>query len=311
MSYHPRIESSEISSYLTTRSRNSELWFVNNKGLEAAILSYAAKYRTRYEVKLYALAIEGNHVQGPAHFPKGNRANFMRDFNSSIARAVPRFCPSYRGGRFWGRRYSSEFLPGAEDIEEYFFYTILQPIKDGLVDKLSEYPGYNCFHDAIWGVKRRFKVVRWKEYRDARRYNKATKIADYTEIVTLEYERLPGYEHLSQSQYAKMMMEKYEARRKAILEYRQSRGIRSLGRAGLKKIKPGSLPKNTKTSTMTSHRPRVLSVSHERRAVFKAWYFNIYFQYKEASIRYRTGDTNVEFPPGTYKPWVSVAISPP
>jgi hypothetical protein len=86
MSYHPRIESGEISSYLTTRSRNSELWFVNNKGLEAAILSYAAKYRTRYEVKLYGLAIEGNHVQGPAHFPKSNRANFMRDFNSSIAR---------------------------------------------------------------------------------------------------------------------------------------------------------------------------------------------------------------------------------
>lgn len=304
VSYHPRIESREISSFLTTRSRNSELWFVNNKSLEEAILCFTAKYRTRYGVKLYALAIEGNHVQGPALFPNANRADFMRDLNSSIARAIPRYCPSYRGGRFWGRRYSSEFLPGAEDIEEYFFYTVLQPIKDGLVDKISQYPGYNCFHDAIWGIKRKYKAVRWKEYRDARRFNKSTKLSDYTEIVTLEYERIPGYEHLTQSEYAKMMLEKYEARRKAILEERFKNGRSSLGRQALLKIKPGALPKNTKRSDKNSHRPRILSVCHERRAIFKAWYFHIYFEYKEASRRYRAGDSKTPFPPGTFKPWV-------
>jgi hypothetical protein len=302
VSYHPRIESRETSSFLTTRSRNSELWFVNNSGLEDAILSFAAKYSNRYGVKLYALAIEGNHIQGPALFPNANRADFMRDLNSSIARAIPRYCPSYRGGRFWARRYSSEFLPGPDDLEEYFFYTILQPIKDGLVDKISQYPGYNCFHDAIWGITRKFKVVRWKEYRDSRRFNKSTKISDYTEVVTLEYERLPGYEHLTQSEYAKMMIEKYETRRLAILEERARSGRKSVGRKALLQTKPGALPRNTKTSGRFSHRPRVLSVCHERRAVFKAWYFHTYFEYKEASRRYRAGDANAKFPPGTYKP---------
>ncbi|MDC0358890.1 hypothetical protein OAO01_08745, partial [Oligoflexia bacterium] len=79
-----RIESKELGSYLTTRSRNSELWFINNRPLERAILGYAAKYSKRYSTKLFALAIEGNHIQGAALFPEANRASFMRDFNSSV-----------------------------------------------------------------------------------------------------------------------------------------------------------------------------------------------------------------------------------
>ncbi len=59
----------------------------------------------------------------------------------------------------WHRRYSSEFLPDAESIEEYFFYTALQLVSDGLVDRISDYPGYNFFHDAISGIKRTFKIL--------------------------------------------------------------------------------------------------------------------------------------------------------
>ena len=158
MGYHPRIESKTLCSFLTTRSRNSELWFVNNAALEEAILAFTARSSERYNVKLYALAIEGNHKQMLAKFPDGNRSNFMRDLNSSVARAIPRYTKEYPGGRFWGRRYSQEFVPGDEDIESRFFYTVLQPVQDGLVSKISEYPGYNCFHDAIYGIKRKFKV---------------------------------------------------------------------------------------------------------------------------------------------------------
>ncbi len=136
MSYHPRIESGELASLCTTRCRASELWFINNRPLEEAILGYAAKYGERYSLKLYALGIEGNHIHHLAHYPKANRADFMRDFTSSTARAVPRYTPEYTGGRLIGRRYSQEFLPNPEDIEEYFFYIALQPIQDGLVERL-------------------------------------------------------------------------------------------------------------------------------------------------------------------------------
>lgn len=300
MPCHPRVECKKIASFQTTRARNSELWFVNNEGLESAILGYAARYTTRYAVKMYALAIEGNHIQQVAHFPNANRAHFMRDFNSAVARAVSRYQDGYPGGRLWARRYSGEYLPGEADIEEYFFYTVLQPVNDGLVDDISEYPGYNCFEDAITGRERKYKVVRWKEYNDARRWNPLVSIDEYTEVCTLRYERLPGYERLSQRDYERMMRAKLKERTAQILNGRG--GKPSVGPKKLKQVKPGALPKRTKKTGAKDHRPRILSVCPRRRAIAKAWYFSIYFEFKRASKRYRQGELSVEFPPGTYKP---------
>jgi hypothetical protein len=300
MSYHPRIECKDVASFQTTRSRNSKLWFVNNDALEEAILGYAARYATRYEVKMYALAIEGNHIQKVATFPQANRAHFMRDFNSSVARAVARFQPTYPGGPLWHRRYSAEYLPASADIEDRFFYTVLQPVNDGLVDDIREYPGYNCFEDAITGRERVCKVVKWKEYNDARRWNKFVPIEQFTERCILKYDRLPGYENLSQKEYASMMRTKLRERTTAVLQARK--GKPSLGAALLKTISPGAIPKRTKISGSRDHRPRVLSKDAERRSRGEAWYFSIYFHYKISSKRYRAGESSVEFPPGTYKP---------
>lgn len=304
MGFHPRIESSEFASFLTTRSRNSELWFINNLKLEHAILGYLALNIKRHAVKLYGIALEGSHIQGPAHFPHENRGAFMRDFNSAVARAVIRHAPTYPGGTFWQKRYSAEFLPSNEDIEEYFFYTALQPIKDGLVEKLSDYPWYHFFHDAIHGIERKFQVVNWKKYNLAKKRNRLARIKDFTEEVVLKYERIPGYEHLSQKEYAKLMQEKFEDRRLKIVKIRRQEGLGFLGKEKLLNTIPGTPAKNPKRSTDTSHRPRILSVSPQRRAECEAWYFDIYFTYKAISQRYLEGELDIEFPKGTYKPHI-------
>ena len=280
----------------------------HNKKLEDDILGHAAKYQARYGVKLYAFAIEGNHIQFPALFSKGNRADFMRDLNSWVARAVPRFQKKYPGGRLWGRRYSVEYLPGDGDVEELFYYTVLQPVQDGLVDDIARYPGYNCFEDAITGRKRKFKVVRRKEYNDAKRWRSNTRIELFTDIVELEYTRLPGYEELSQKNYEVLMRRKLKERTARVIESRKGRPC--MGREALKRVRPGSVPHRTKTSTATDHRPRILSKNKQRLERGKAWYFSIYHEYREKSVRYRAGARNVEFPLGTYKPPVFTKLRP-
>ena len=300
MGYHPRIECEKIGTFQTTRSRCSELWFVNNPELESDILGYAAKYSERYAVQLFALSVEGNHIQFPALFPKANRAHFMRDFNSSVARAVPRRQVKHPGGRFWARRYSAEYLPAPQDIEEQFFYTVLQPVQDGLVDNISEYPGYNCFEDAISDTRRSYKVVRWKEYNDARRWDNNVSIEEFTDLHELRYARLPGYEELSQLEYVQLMRKKLRDRTEEILNARK--GKKALGRKALLKVLPGARPRHTKASSIRDHRPRVLSKDPARRAAGKAWYFDIYFDYCQTSAKYRSGDSSVTFPAGTYKP---------
>ena len=310
MGSHPQIESAEHASFLTTRSRNSELWFVNNEKLERAVLGYLAKYAETREATLYAFAIEGNHNQSPARFPKENRADFMRDFNSSVARTVPRYCPKHKGGQFWHRRYSAEFLPGAEDIEEYFFYTVLQPVQDGLVERISDYPGYNCFHDAVHGIEREYEVLDIKAFNAARKRDKAAPLKDFIKTHTLRYARLPGYEHLTQQEYSKLMHRKLEERRLEIVKRRRAQGKGFLGRDALLRTLPGARPKNTKTSKRGERRPRVLSVCNQRRAHCREWYYAKQNAYREASARYRAGDLSVEFPHGMYKPYIRTQPPP-
>lgn len=311
MAYHPRIETAKFKNFLTTRTRNSELWFVNNSRLEETILGSAARCAERYSVKLFALAIEGNHIQGVADFPELNRASFMRDFNSSVARAIPRHVPEYPGGRMWGRRYSNEFLPTENSVLKQFIYTVLQPVQDGLVEKLSEYPFYNCLHDAAWGISRKFKVVRWTEYNAARRWNKSVRVKDFTEVVELRYERIPGFEHLSRGEYAKRMFELVEERRREIVAERRAEGLGFAGRAFLLSIIPGSKPYSTKTSMRTDFRPRFLSGSKRVNDECTVWYFEMHFAFKSASKRYRAGELDVEFPPGMYRPYLPSALAPP
>ena len=302
MGYHPRIETSEISTHITSRTRNAALWFINNRELEQSILGVVAKYSTNREITLYALGIQGNHLHQAAKFPKANRADYTRDLNSSVAKAVERHCPDFSGS-LWQRRYSAEYLSHAEDIEKYFFYIALQPINDGLVDKISEYPGYNFFNDAISGIKREYKVLNRTKLYQASKSGKSVNIKDYIETYELKYERLPGYEDLSQHEYKKLMLEKLEKHRQEVLKERAARGkLYCLGKEKLKEIMPCSIPKKSKSTGRYGHRPRVLSVCNERRQAMKTWYFSIYFDFKEASAKYRKGHINTEFPPGTYKP---------
>jgi hypothetical protein len=300
MGYHIRIETKKIASFQTTRTRNSELWLVNRKKLEDAILGYAARYTTRHEVDLYALALEGNHTHNAALFPKANRAHFMRDFNSSVARAVNRYQEDYPGGKLWHRRYSSELLPTPEDIENWFFYIVLQPVQDGLVADIKDYPGYNCFEDAVTGTSRTYQVVNWKAYNDARRWRKHVSINDFTDSYSLKFKRLPGYEHLSQEAYATMMRSKLRKRTEKILEERGPKPF--MGVRAMSLTKPGARPNKTKVSGPNDHRPRVLSLKATKKREVLSWYFDTQHDYKSASKRYRGGDLDVKFPPGTYKP---------
>ena len=304
MPFHPRIESKDIASLVTTRCRNSELWFANNLPVEQAVLGYAAKYAEHHSALLYALAIEGTHNHGQAKFPEGNRADFMRDFNSNVARCVDRLTPHYPGGSLFERRYSNEFisLESPEDMEEYFFYVVLQPVQDCLVERISDYPFYNCFSDAVKGIKRKVEVVRWGEYNQRKRYDRKARVKDFTDTYILEYQRLPGYEHLTQKEYSDLMHQKLEERRAKIVNEKKAEGRTFLGREALLKVVPGTRAINPKRSKRDSKRPRVLSVSLERREKLLAWYFENYFNFKAASKLYRAGDLSVEFPEGMYPP---------
>ncbi|MCB0319503.1 MAG: hypothetical protein KDD60_01175 [Bdellovibrionales bacterium] len=303
MPNHPRIECENLTNLTTIRSRNCEIWFTQNQELEQSILGNLAKFQARYGVTLYAFALEGTHKHEVARFAGSSRGAFFRDFNSSVTRSVQRFCTEFPGGNLWGGRYSNVFISRDEDIEEEFFYTVLQPVQDGLVENIDEYPGYNCFYDAIHGVEREFKVVDWALYNSHKRWKKSIDIANYVTTFRLKYSRLPGYEALSQAKYVAVMKRKLKLRTAEIVKKRLAEGKTFLGRQRLLQTLPGSRAKNPKKTTRWGFRPRIICGCKTTAALMLKWYFSTLAAHHAASYEYRIeGKSEAKFPPGTYRP---------
>ncbi len=297
-----RIEAPQYGSFGTCRTVQSRLWFVNNPRLEQQILGHLTRYREKYRIKLYAFVFQGNHYHPLTQFPYRNRTPFYRDLNARAAESVRLHVKDFQGGPLLARRYSEQALPRQEDIEGEFFYCALQPVHANLTENPFDYPAYNSFLDAINGVEREFKVIDWGKYNAAKRYNRNVSLEDYTTVYKLKYDRLPGYEHLSQEEYKRLMLKKLRTRLVNLLEEKRSQGVKFANKEALKHQKPGSLPKNTKKSTRYSYRPLVLCSCPDAKKEFLEWYFSVYAVYKEASKRYLAGEENVVFPEGTYKP---------
>ena len=290
--------------FITTRTIASRLWFVNNKKLEKYILAFLAKYQMTFGVIIYGFILMGNHYHLVAKFPNSNRADFLRAFNAIVARLVPSCVPTFDGGRLWARRAKVQLLPMDQDVEHWALYTALNPVSSGQVERYSQYPSYNSFADAAYQRVRNFELIDWSDYNNRKRYNHNLKPIDCSKSYALNYSKLPGYEKFTRKEYLKCLLEKAEDRRKEMVKKRRMDGKGFSNKKAILATKPGSKPKTTKTSERNTKRPLILTLCIETKRICLEKYFTILAAYKEASMRYRSGENSIEFPIGTYKPIV-------
>ncbi len=311
MGYDLSIENPNHAFFITTRTLNSRLWFVNNRDLERMVLAHLAKFQQAYQVVIYGFVMMGNHYHLLAAFPLGNKAAFLRDFNSIFAKLTSSRVSAHPGGKLWARRARSQLVPNPEDVKNWFFYLSLNPVSSGLVDRISDYAPYNSFSDAVSGREREFKLVDWSDFNNRRRTNRKLTRADCTKIYRLKYTRLPGCEHMSADDYRMKLLGELEQRRTEIVAQRIVQGLGFAGKAKLRKIRPGAAPQSTKTSSRNSRRPLVLTLCRETRSICIAMYFSVLAAYREVSKRYRAGERDLSFPPGTYAPTFLCGLAAP
>jgi len=303
------IEDPTATYLITTRTAGSKLWFINNPELEYKILAALARYQSIYQVIIYSFILMGNHYHLEARFPNANRALFMRDFNSAVARLVGRAYDIHGRGSVWARRYSYQILPRTEDIKHWFYYVALNPVSSGLVENPKDYPSYNSYFDSIAGKNRTYKWINWSMYLMKKRYDENLKPEDCTTEYTLTFSRLPGFEELTQPEFQNRMQEELYERTKELIQSRFKEGKGFATKEKLLCQEIGSAPKHTKLSTRTSFRPLVLTLCMETKQQFLSLYFSIKELFTKASEAFRKGIYDVAFPVGTYPPPTLSAIA--
>ena len=296
------IEDKNHSYFITTRTANSRLWLINNKELEEQILAILARYQQIYSVILYAFVIMGNHYHLIAKFPEGNRAAFMRDFNSAVARLIGRSVNVHGRRSVWARRYSHQVLMRPEDLTHWFYYAALNPVSSGIVRNNADYPSFNSFYDAASGTQKAYKWIDWSAYILKKRYSDIVKPQDFVKEYTLTFSKLPEFEQLSPEEYKTALMDKLAEREKIAVDERIKNGRGFLGKDKIKLQTVGACPRFSKTSTRRSFRPLILTLCKETKKHYLGIYFAIRDWFLKASKAFREGELSVEFPPGTYSP---------
>lgn len=264
-----------------------------------------AKYQNLYGVTIYSFVMMGNHYHLIAKFPNRNKSAFMRSFNSGIARKAKVFIRGFEG-RLWERRYADQAIRGNDAVENWFFYSALNPVLAGISRTIDEYENYNSFLDSIYGVVRKYRVFNATAYYIAKRWGADVRPSDFYEEYKLMFTELPGNEDYSKQDYREQMQIRFEERRLEAIKERTSARKGFMTKSQRAVLVPGQKPRFTKTSYRYSFRPLVLTLCRIAREEFLNFYFSLVNVYREASIRYSRGDPDVLFPSGTYKPPIFV-----
>lgn len=292
-----------VGSFVTRRARNSQLVYANNKPLEARVLGALGKYIPKYNVTIYALCLFGSHDHSLFSLAPGTKSDFFRDFGARTAEAIKKYVPDFGGGSAFDQRTSEQAVPPeANGYLESVMYTVLQPIAAGLCKNLSDYPGYNCYHHLVTGKSLEVEFFKGSAFKKAKYNNKKADPSKFIERYTINFARIPGYEQMTQKEYAAFLSQEFEKRRKAIIADFDKKGYKWPPPERLKQTIPTERARNPKKSERGGFRPLVICKCPVRKQEFLSWYFAKLLKYRQASKKYLAGDRNADFPSGTNKP---------
>lgn len=259
---------------------------VPSRKLEKLIGGIFARYAEITGIEIYAYCVLSNHFHMVVRSPKSNLDEFFENTDREIARRVN--WKNQRLGTFFEGPYKDKKILSSQDLFDAFLYVTVNPVKHGLVEHPSEWPGFNSYQQCLTERPRTMSFTRHS-------------IEDPAERVThhtLRLAILPQLKNLAASERRQYLHEAIEAR---VRYWRQERRRLGRGFLGVERVKnqvPGSIPQTVTRSRMVGAYSKNAVLLREERIRER----ERRLRYFEASRRYRMGEYTVEFPDYTYKP---------
>ncbi|MDD5308652.1 MAG: hypothetical protein PHU25_15145 [Deltaproteobacteria bacterium] len=261
----------------------------------------AARSLALHPLNLHWLEGNVNHLHdGFSTTPEqiGNVAPFFRDFLSNVARGINRILE--RTNHVFGGRYHMEPCLDLPSAEQQLVYALTNAVKDGLVERVSESPFFSTYRHLAFGEPLAFWRIDWDAYwRAGGPRKKSHKPKDYLRWDTLELTPLPGWENLTISQRQTRVRRLVRDVEEEVADRRRAEGCIAVGVPRLYALSPFERPKRPPDD---DPQPLCHASDAESRREFKRQWREIMAEYRKASIDYRAGYHEREFPEGTYRP---------
>jgi hypothetical protein len=275
--------------YVVTRRCAERHFFLRPcKEVEQAFLFCLALAAQRYGVDVYWLCVLSNHYHLGIRDVHGNYPEFLQFFNSLVARCLNAHLSRWEN--FWSSEQSGVLhLGDAEAIMDKMVYSLANPVKAQLVEKVAHWPGINSLRCQLSDRPVVVKRPHW--FFD--------KNGELPREVQLRFARPPEFADLSQEEWAERIRTAVALEEQKAAESRRQTNGRIVGRKAILRQSPFSCPRTA--TERRGLRPRVASRNKWRRIELLQANKNFLRSYRSAYERRRAGSVEVEFPYGTYQ----------
>lgn len=243
---------------------------------------------TRYKIEISSVCVMSDHWHLTVHDANGEVSNFTRDAHHFITKQInAAFADT---GSMWDSRQTNHVYPELPtDLLERIAYTMANPVKAGLVKLGKSWPGIRkCWPDPpTWFT------------RPAVYFDSESDSDDWPECAELVLHRPRGFEELPDNELA--------IRVRGAVEHAEGEARRAVEKSGRGFCGRSEVLKQSRNQCATSERPsrRVIpevacrdrELRIARLLERKRWRA----VYAERLSRWRNGERDVLFPPGTFK----------
>jgi REP element-mobilizing transposase RayT len=247
-------------------------------------------------VELFSFIVLSDHLHLVVRAPRGNLPRFMQYLLTNVSKKIGRLVRWQ--GNFWERRYSAEPILDDAALLGRVRYVISHGVKEGLVRRCRDWPGLSSLPLMLDGQPRSFRWFNWTRRASGNRHRVRRELLDdrWAETETLRLTPLPSAELRNPE-----ALRRFVGRAVKAIEEQGLRQYRTvLGRSGVLKRRPQerAAPARRKPRPLChTSIPKLLDAFRERcRAFVEA--------FREASIRWRSGDLTAVFPEWAIKPFV-------
>jgi hypothetical protein len=251
-----------------------------------------------YGVQIHLVTFLSTHFHLLATFRSaGQMADFMRYVNTNLAKEAGRLV-DWRE-KLFPRRYQAIAVTEEDGAQiERFRYILAHGVKEGLVERLREWPGVHCARalledqplEGLW-------FNRTQEYAARKRREEYDRLR-YAEPETVTLAPLPCWRDLSEETRRLRIAEMVEEIEAEATRMREQTGRPALGAQAILAQDPHSRPRRPKKSPA----PRVHAASKRARQEFIQAYRLFVSAFRSAAEKLRGGDREARFPVGCFPP---------
>jgi len=264
--------------------------------LNEIIIGVLGRAQRRFGIPIFAFQFLSDHYHMLVWAADALQlARFMEYFGGNLAREAGR--ASAWSGNFWGRRYHSAVVSNDGQSElDRLRYIISNGCKEGLVASPLDWPGVSSTAALLDGTMllRGKWFNRTREYR-ARHAGLRQTIAEDEEV---QLSVLPSLAQVDRTEFRQTIASVVEQIEHDTSQMHRARGTKPAGRNWVMRQKPHRVPGALKRSPAK----KFLAAFRQSIAELRRAYREFVVAYREASVRLRSGDRTVEFPPGCFPP---------